>query len=447
MTPRSGDDRRRVPAHAPPPLSTPRHVPPPPAAADRGRADGAADGGGAAGAGTGRRGRPGPLDRRRRDESAGDDRLVAAGRPARRRREREDRRQSAAGRPLARESADGGRRPAAGLQQRHLRRRHRGDRLQGGAAAEKRLSLPRRGRHAPARQVRGRRQEAELGQIGRRHADAETRPRGERHRDARGRDRRRGSGPSRDAAAAARPGRRHLRVGVQRRRQGEADERAVGLTRLQGAQRPGDAVLRHRHVPRRRPRLRRHAAPGTTVTVKLDPSKVYRGFGADAGNGDARSAGRGRHSVRDGEDEERAPTQSPSSGGGGGTGGGDWSGGGDTTYTPPVSSPPVTPAATPTPPPTPKPRPQREPRRAPEPTPAPAGETVDGYLLASADVELAAAGGSAAEQARAEAARLPQPDDDPLQVPTAVWVAVGLLALVVLGWGLESRTTLPYFRP
>lgn len=187
--------------------------------------------------------------------------------------------------------------------------------------------------------------------------------------------------------------------------------------------------------------------PGTTVTVKLDPSKVYRGFGADAGNGDARSAGRGRHSVRDGEDEERAPTQSPSSGGGGGTGGGDWSGGGDTTYTPPVSSPPVTPAATPTPPPTPKPRPQREPRRAPEPTPAPAGETVDGYLLASADVELAAAGGSAAEQARAEAARLPQPDDDPLQVPTAVWVAVGLLALVVLGWGLESRTTLPYFRP
>ncbi|MDO8186865.1 hypothetical protein Q5424_12740 [Conexibacter sp. JD483] len=111
-----------------------------------------------------------------------------------------------------------------------------------------------------------------------------------------------------------------------------------------------------------------------------------------------------------------------------------------------VGTPTPTPAPAQTPPP-------QQPRRAPAKTrratvapPAPAGETVDGYLLASADIAPALAGG-AAEKERLQQLKAPAPDDKPLDVPTPVWVAIGLLALVVLGWGLESRTTLPYFRP
>ncbi len=181
------------------------------------------------------------------------------------------------------------------------------------------------------------------------------------------------------------------------------------------------------------------------MQVTLDKSKVDDG---DAGNGPAHASRRGeRRGGRQTGENERTPTQAPTdttgTGGGADTGGG-YDGGsydGGPTYTPPAATPVTPPPAQPR---QPKPRRAPEQRRAPV-AEMPAGETVDGYLLASADVPLALAGGAAA--ARTQTAAIRQPDDAPLQVPTAVWVAVGLLALVVLGWGLESRTTLPYFRP
>ncbi|MDO8213677.1 PKD domain-containing protein [Conexibacter sp. CPCC 206217] len=127
----------------------------------------------------------------------------------------------------------------------------------------------------------------------------------------------------------------------------------------------------------------------------------------------------------------------------------------DDGYTPPASSdpapsaatpPPATPAA-PTPAPTPSPKPRKTPKPKPDParrapvTTAPQGETVDGYLLASADLPLPL------PSAAALAGKPPEEASKPLHVPAAVWVLAGLAALVMLGWGLESRTTLPYFKP
>jgi len=115
-------------------------------------------------------------------------------------------------------------------------------------------------------------------------------------------------------------------------------------------------------------------------------------------------------------------------GGSGGTGTGGWD---------------VPAAASTPPPPAPKPRAERRapPRRATPPEPV--GETVEGYLLAAADVPLPTGGA-----VRAAAAEPPALDDDgPLEIPTAAWVVIGVLGLGVLGWTLESRTTLPYFKP
>jgi hypothetical protein len=120
-------------------------------------------------------------------------------------------------------------------------------------------------------------------------------------------------------------------------------------------------------------------------------------------------------------------------------------------YTPPASTPPAyTPPATPEPTPVPEPRPRPKPkpkpkpeRRAPVET-VPQGETVEGYLLASAGAPLPVPADGEAEARRPD--ELDEPSK-PLHVPAVVWVLVGLGALVVLGWGLESRTTLPYFKP
>jgi hypothetical protein len=84
------------------------------------------------------------------------------------------------------------------------------------------------------------------------------------------------------------------------------------------------------------------------------------------------------------------------------------------------------------------------PRRAPHHTPAtrrtPPGELVSGTLLASASTAAAPAGTSRAA-ARGAAA------DGPLHVPVGVWMAVGLVVLLALGWALESRHTLPFWQP
>lgn len=112
-------------------------------------------------------------------------------------------------------------------------------------------------------------------------------------------------------------------------------------------------------------------------------------------------------------------------------------------YTPPAATPP---AATP-PPAAPRPRALRRApaRRAAEPQ-LPQGETVDGYLLASATgVPIVPAALTPADQDLAPGAR-PR-EEGGLSLPPGVWVAGGLLLLVMLGWGLESRTTLPYFKP
>ena len=129
-------------------------------------------------------------------------------------------------------------------------------------------------------------------------------------------------------------------------------------------------------------------------------------------------------------------------GGGGGAGGSGYDAGYDDDW--PTANP--APAAAPPPPPDPAPR--RKPAPRPEPRarapPQPAGETVDGYLLAAADAPLPTGGAVTALD------RAPDRADDrdgPLRIPTAAWIAVGLAGLILLGWTLESRTTLPYFKP
>lgn len=75
----------------------------------------------------------------------------------------------------------------------------------------------------------------------------------------------------------------------------------------------------------------------------------------------------------------------------------------------------------------------------------PQGETVDGYLLASAGAPLPIL--ATADAAAPGTPGLPEDEHTPLHVPAVVWVLGGLAALVLIGWGLEARTTLPYFKP
>lgn len=152
----------------------------------------------------------------------------------------------------------------------------------------------------------------------------------------------------------------------------------------------------------------------------------------------ARKSDRRRASAEQGGgDDEQVDDLDAGAGAGGGTGtgsgGGGW-GGDDGGFDLPA-------AAETTPPPAPRAKPRAERRRAETP-PEPVGETVDGYLLAAADVPLPTGGAVHATAAD------PKPlDDDPLNIPTAVWVVLAVAGLGLLGWTLESRTTLPYFKP
>lgn len=83
------------------------------------------------------------------------------------------------------------------------------------------------------------------------------------------------------------------------------------------------------------------------------------------------------------------------------------------------------------------------PERVPAAPRTPPGKFVSGTLLASASA--AAAPVSAGRAASAAVHRATA--DGPLHVPVGVWVAVGLVALVALGWALESRHTLPFWQP
>jgi len=71
------------------------------------------------------------------------------------------------------------------------------------------------------------------------------------------------------------------------------------------------------------------------------------------------------------------------------------------------------------------------------------GRLVSGTLIASASAAAPPAGAVAPAGATASTAS----PDRPLHVPVGAWVAVGLAALLGLGWALESRHTLPFWQP
>jgi uncharacterized membrane protein YgcG len=161
-----------------------------------------------------------------------------------------------------------------------------------------------------------------------------------------------------------------------------------------------------------------------TVYVRVVPARERRpddARGSEESQGGAGVGGSGR---------------SGSAGGiGGSGGGGSDSGTAQPAYTPAPTAPPA--VAPPTPSPT-----VARPRLAP-PRRTPPGELVSGTLIASASAAAAPidVGPAASTAARGAAA------DGPLHVPVGVWVAVGLVVLLALGWALESRHTLPFWQP
>lgn len=190
----------------------------------------------------------------------------------------------------------------------------------------------------------------------------------------------------------------------------------------------------------------------TTIVYVNDPSLQ--------GTGNARPGARRARR----RDVRKADADGGGGGGGGGTGGGAGAGTGgggsgsgtwdDEWAAPPVdAAPPADTPVEPVTPPEPEPEPEPRPRRIePAPEPEPAGEVVDGYLLASAD--LPGAGGGAEElpadapQELQELARRPtEAATHGRTLPTVAWVGIGLVALLALGWALEGRRTLPYWQP
>jgi len=82
-------------------------------------------------------------------------------------------------------------------------------------------------------------------------------------------------------------------------------------------------------------------------------------------------------------------------------------------------------------------------RLSPRRLPPPQGRLVSGTLVASTSAALPlASGGRAAGAAPGGALAR-----GPLHVPVGAWVAIGLAALLGLGWALESRHTLPFWQP
>jgi hypothetical protein len=132
--------------------------------------------------------------------------------------------------------------------------------------------------------------------------------------------------------------------------------------------------------------------------------------------------------------ERRAQDDSPAERTGGTGGAGTGSGTGSGSGTTRSAGGTATPAATPTPPPLRRARARRH-----RPREAPGRTLVSGTLLASADAApLAGLPRSSTAAARR---------DEPPQVPTGAWVALGVVLLLALGWGIEARNTLPFWRP
>lgn len=81
------------------------------------------------------------------------------------------------------------------------------------------------------------------------------------------------------------------------------------------------------------------------------------------------------------------------------------------------------------------------------PRSAPPGELVSGTLLDAASAAAVSDPAHPGAQAAGAALARRVAADRPLRVPVGAWVALGLLALLGLGWALESRHTLPFWQP
>jgi PKD domain-containing protein len=198
-----------------------------------------------------------------------------------------------------------------------------------------------------------------------------------------------------------------------------------------------------------------------SVTVYV-AAPLRPGSAGDArgGKGDGRRRGRGRARQSEARGGSDGGAGDGGPGGGSGAGPGGENAGADpyaasppAAYAPvpaPLDSPPA--AAEPAPAPAPAPVRPAPGRPAARPAPAPAGEPVSGYLLASA-TDPPSSGGAGelpddAPEALAELAREPkQAATNGRSLPTVVWVAAGIVALLALGWALEGRRPLPHWQP
>ncbi|HEX7291938.1 MAG TPA: PKD domain-containing protein [Conexibacter sp.] len=180
----------------------------------------------------------------------------------------------------------------------------------------------------------------------------------------------------------------------------------------------------------------RFRRPGTYLVLL----NVVRGDGTSIGAPDTvhirvvRARERRADDAR-GADESHGDGDGTGGAAGAGSGAGSGTGSGAappaTSATPPAAVSPAVAPATP-------PVRDRAPARR-----TPPGELVSGTLLASAGAAAAPldSGRAASAAARGAAA------DGPPHVPVGVWIAAGALALLALGWALESRHTIPFWQP
>jgi hypothetical protein len=168
---------------------------------------------------------------------------------------------------------------------------------------------------------------------------------------------------------------------------------------------------------------------------------VVRGDGTFVGAPDSVDVHVVRPHERRSDDAHRSDETQGGGSGDGGSGGGSGTFAGSGTSGSDAAPPAyVAPAVPPTSfPPTPVPAP----RHTPRPPRRPRGDLVSGTLLASAPAAATPAAGTQAARAAVHDAA----SEGPLHLPIGVWVAIGLVLLLALGWALESRHTLPFWQP
>ncbi|MGN6188104.1 MAG: PKD domain-containing protein [Conexibacter sp.] len=188
----------------------------------------------------------------------------------------------------------------------------------------------------------------------------------------------------------------------------------------------GFGSARGAHVSRRFP-------PGGPYLVLLN---VVRGDGTSVGPSDTVSIRVVRRGKRPPDEARRAAASQGGArdgGAGSGTGAGYGGAAGAGASAPSPSTGALSAAA---------PRPTPAHSDVPAPRRTPPGKLVSGTLLASAGAAAAPIGARPAAVAAARGAAA----KGPLHVPVGVWVAIGLVVLLALGWALESRHTLPFWQ-